>query len=904
MLRLLRRAMAGLNALLRRDRIEQELDEELRSYLESATERHRRAGLSDDAAVRTARIELGSLTAVKDHVREIGWESQLESVWQDLRYAVRMLRRSAGFTSVAVGSLAIGVGATTAIFTLLNALLLRPLPVDHPEQLVEVQGMRALVSFAMYRDLRAHQRVFTDMAVTAPDTAKRLTVISGTRRVHVDNVNVSLATGSYFSLLGLRPAVGRFFTPDDDRGTNSSQSTGSVTVLSYAFWQRQFGGNPLVIGQTVLLDRSPCLVIGVAPRGFTGERAGSVPDAWVPLVPFTPANELEGREGTFGSRIARLKPGVTREQAQGSMTALFQRLLADEGIVKDGIDRRGIRLTSAEAGVDTFVGVTYRRPLGIVMAVALLVLLIACANVANLLIARGARRQSELGIRLAIGCARTRLIRQLLTESLVLSALGAAAGVAVAYWGSRVLVRMVSLGESQVFLDLAPDIRVVLFIMGLVIATGIGFGIAPALMGSRLGPGASLTTRSHGIVSRRRVSRALVAIQVAVSILLLVGTGLFVRSLRNLYAIDRGFTPDHVILVDLLNNPARTDAESLTRVAEEMQARVAGLPGVESASVSWIQLFSGRDQRMRLEIPDFTPRAAALGSGFISQEGIVRARFNPVSAEYFDTVGMTVVAGRGLERGDEASAAPLVAVVNESMARAYFNGRALGRTFSTSEPSLQGRAIEIVGVVGDAKYNNIREPMRPMFYMSLAHMPRPVRSIEVRTRQPIAPLIASIRRVLSEGVPDVMIRRVVTLSDQVDQSLSAEHLIMRLLGFFGTAALLLACIGLYGVLAYSVTQRTAEIGVRLALGASRRAIMRLVLGDTAAMVISGVVIGLGLALATTRVLASFLYGITPTDAGAFTAAVTLLLATASVAAWLPSWRATQLDSTVTLRDSA
>jgi predicted permease len=317
--------------------------------------------------------------------------------------------------------------------------------------------------------------------------------------------------------------------------------------------------------------------------------------------------------------------------------------------------------------------------------------------------------------------------------------------------------------------------------------------------------------------------------------------------------------------------------------------------------VSWIQLFSGRDQRIRLEIPDFTPAVTSRDIGFISQEGIVRARFNPVSANYFKTVGMTLIAGRDFDRSDEATTAPLVAVVNQSMARVYFNGNALGRTFSTSEPSLKGQAIEIVGVVGDAKYNDIREPMRPMFYMPLAQMPRPVRSVEVRTRQPIGPLLASIRRTLAEAVPDVMIRRVVTLTDQVDRSLSAERLIMRLFGFFGAAALLLACIGLYGVLAYSVTQRTGEIGVRLALGATRRAIIRLVLADSAGIVAAGIAVGLVISLAATRLLAGFLYGITPTDARTLAAAVAVLGITAMVAAYLPSRRAAGVDPALVLR---
>jgi predicted permease len=907
MRRLVSRTLGGVRALLHRRRVEEDLDDELRTYLDAAVARHLQKGISREDAIRAARVEMGSAEAVKDHVRDAGWESHLESLWRDAGYAVRMLRRAPTFTLVAVLSLALGIGASTAIFTLLNAILLRPLPVERPEGLVEVAARRSLISFAMYRDFRDSQQVFTDMAVTAQYASSRLTIPGASQPVQVDNVQLRKATGNYFALLGIQPVAGRFFTPGDDRGPNSHETAGSVIVLSYAFWQRQFGGNLQVIGQTILVNRSPCRVIGVAPRSFTGERVGSVPDGWIPLVPFTPANELEGRGGTFGSRFARLKPGVSREQAETAMTALFQRLLTAEGLIKDDVTSRSIVLASASAGVRSFVRVTYLMPLRIVMAVAILVLLIACANIANLLIARGARRQGEIGVRLAIGCGRARLMRQLLTESLVLSTLGAVAGVGVAYWGTTVLLQMVSPAEDPIRLDLAPDTRVLLFLIGMTFVTGIGFGVAPAWRASRVDAAAPLSVlgRRGGAAAKQRFSQALVVVQVAVSLLLLVGAGLLISSLRNLYATDRGFEPEHVVIFDLQHNPPQTEPTALARVADDIRTRVTGLAGIDSASVSWILLFSGRDQRARLEIPGYTRPSEERGRGaFIGDDGAIRARFNPVSPGYFETVGMTLMQGRRLDTRDGASA-PRVAVVNEAMARAYFGpGSPLGRTFSIPVPRnlIKSDPIEIVGVVRDAKFNNLREDMRPMFYVPLAQQLGPLRSLEVRTRQPLAPLVASIRQALADVAPDVMVRRVISLSDQVDQSLSAERLLMRLSGFFGAVALLLACIGLYGVLAYSVAQRTAEIGVRLALGATRRAIIRLVLGDTAAMVLTGVVLGVLLALGATRLLASFLYGVTPTDAATFVSAIALLLGTAAAAAYVPSWRATRINPTVALRE--
>jgi predicted permease len=906
MMAMLSRAIGGIRALLRRKAVEAELDEELRGYLDIAVGQKMATGMSRTQALRAARVEMGSVEALKDRIRDVGWESLVETLWQDVRYAVRALRKSPGFTAVAVASLALGIGANTAVFTFLNALLWRPLPVSRPWELVQLGTLprRSFISFPIYLDLRAGQQVFTDVAATQFERLVRLTISgAGGQTIELDNVPVGPATGNYFEVLGIRPAVGRFFTPEDDRHPNSSETTGSVIVLSDAFWSRQFGRDPQVVGGTILVDRSPCRVIGVAPRGFIGERVGSAPDAWVPLIPFNIPNNLEGRRGTFTAEIARLKPGVDRKRAQTMMTTMFQQLLKSEGIVQDGITRYGIVLVPAGGGIDSGVRIRYVTPLGIAMAIAMLVLLIACANVANLLIARGARRHGEIGVRLAIGCSRGRLVRQLLTESLVLSASGAAAGIVVAYWGTQSLLQMVNAGQVPIRLDVTPDGRVLLFLTAVALLTGVGFGMLPALRASRLDPSPSLRGSGGGSggVSRQRLSRVLVSVQVALSLLLLISAGLLVESFRNLHAIEWGFRPDQVAVFDLRHNPRNSEPSALAGVAADIERRVRALPGVESASVSWILLFGSRDQRTALQIPGYVPPPEDSARFSFIDENVVMVRYNPVSPGYFATVGMTLIEGRGIEEGDRPGA-PLVAVINESLARRYFAaGRAVGRTFVMIAGPARRDPVQVVGVVRDAKYNNLRDDVIPMFYAPIAQMPRELHGLEVRTRGPLPALAGSIRQAIADVTKDVMIQRVVTLTDQVDHSLAADRLMMRLSTFFGMVALLLACVGLYGVLAYQVAQRIPEIGIRLALGATRAGIINLVLGETAAVVAAGIILGVALALSTTRLLATFLFGLTPRDPATVALATALLVGSAALAAYLPSRNAAGVDPNVALR---
>jgi predicted permease len=901
---ILHRLLSGLRAVYHRQRVDREDEEELRQYVEIAARERMADGMSREQAMRAVRLEMGSLPAVKDRMRDAGWDGTFETIWQDARYALRMLRKSPGFAVVAVLSLALGIGANTAVFTFLDALLLRPLPVHNPDELVELRGSGRFISFPMYRDLKAGQQVFTDIAATQGERPFRMTIPGASGgAIELDNVAIGAATGNYFSLLGIVPAAGRFFTDAEDRSPDSSETAGSVIVLSHAFWQRQFGGDPRVIGLTILLNRSECVVVGVAPPGFTGERVGSQPDAWVPLVPFTVSSHLDGRGGTFTFEIARLKPGIAREQAEAMMSTLFRQLLVSEQIVRE-VDKYRIELAPASAGIDSGVRMRYVTPLRIVMATAVLVLLIACGNIANLLIARGAWRRGEIGLRLALGCSRRRLVRQLLTESLMLSAMGAAAGVGVAYLGTQSLLRMVNFGQAPIRLDLTPDLRVLLFLVAVALVTGVAFGMLPALRATRVDPSPALQNGSRGDAggpSRQRLSRALVVAQVALSLLLLISAGLLVQSFRNLHRIEWGFRPDQVVVFELQHNPRNREPRALAGLAADIERRVSAIPGIESASVSWILLFSTMDQRSALQIPGYKPPAEESARFSSIEENIVTARYNPVSPAYFATVGMRLVAGRAFDDRDGAGA-PLVAVINESMERQYYGaGRAVGRTFVRVEGAGRKRSVDVVGVVRDAKFNNLREATRPMYWLPIAQFPMELRGLEVRTREPLSAIVGPVRLAIGDVTKDIMIRRVVPLADQVDRTLSAERLMMRLSGFFSAVALLLACVGLYGVMAYQVAQRTGEIGIRLALGATKRRIVGLVLGETMSVIVAGILVGLMLANMATRLLTAFLYGVGSTDPGTIAVAVGLLVASAAIAAYVPAHRAADVDPNVALR---
>jgi putative ABC transport system permease protein len=583
------------------------------------------------------------------------------------------------------------------------------------------------------------------------------------------------------------------------------------------------------------------------------------------------------------------------------MTLLYQQLVqAEQTPARDSnsspaIKEFNLRLEPG-ATVSNFNPLrrAFRQPLYIIMAIVALVLLIACANVANLLLARAASRRREISVRLAVGCGRFRLIRQLLTESLLLAGLGTAAGLLFAWWGSRVLLRMFDAGPAPPHLDLSPDARVFLFTAAVTLLTGIGFGLAPALRASRLDLASAMKDQAQGTGrhAKQYLGRTLVIFQVALSLFLLIGAGLLIRSLHNLRQIDLGFRTEQSLIFDLAHNPQNSEPASLARVAREVRERVRQIPGVQSASLSSLILFGPSDISTFLNIHGYAPQ----------QGESVRARYNAVSPGYFETLGMTLIAGRGIEERDTENA-PLAVVINEAMAHRYFpGGSAVGRIMEINRDPITGRPVEIVGVVRDAKYNNVRVEVRPMFYVSNQQVPMRMRSIEVRTREPIGSLAVSVRSAVSAVTGDVMIRSVVTLSSQVDRTLAGERMITMLCAFFGALALLLASIGIYGVLSYAVTARTQEIGIRMALGATAKNVLWLVLRQSLTVVLIGIGLGLPLAFGCTRLISGFLYGISPTDPAAIALATLLLILVALLACYLPARRATKVDPMIALRN--
>src|SRR5882672_1703714 len=566
---------------------EDDLKDEIQAHLDLLAEEHERRGLSSAEARLAARRDFGGVEQMKEAYRDQRGFRWIDSLARDVRYTIRLLRKAPVFTAVAVFSLALGIGANTAVFTLLDALLLRTLPVRDSHELVEVTAQKhgefAMISFPMYRDLRDLQDVFGGFVATAGETPYRVTIPdSAGSATELDNIPVGLVSGNYFEVLGVPPALGRFFTADDDRNPHSSEALGSVVVLSDVFWERQFGRDPRILERTISIGRSPCRVIGIAPRGFSGEVVGSSPAAWVPIVPFSSDDNLENRRGVFTAYMARLKPGVDRVRAQAAMTVLFQQLLRAEGRIRDHTEDFTIALADGATGLDVPLRRTFARPIRIVMAIVAVVLLIACANVANLLLARGAARQAEFGVRLAIGCSRRQLVAQVLTESVILSALGAFAGAAVAYGGSGALLGLISTGPAPVALDLQFGVRVFAFLAVVAIGSAVAFGLLPALRMTRVDPGPVLKKSLRAGLGgpAQRASRSFVSLQIALSLLLLIGAGLLLRSLQNLHRLDLGFRADSVLVFDLAHTPQQRDPASLSAVGSQVLRRIRQLPNV------------------------------------------------------------------------------------------------------------------------------------------------------------------------------------------------------------------------------------------------------------------------------------------------------------------------------------
>jgi putative ABC transport system permease protein len=819
---------------------------------------------------------------------------------QDLRYAARTLRRGPVFTTAAVLSLALGIGANTAIFSLLDTTMFRSLPVGDPGRLVIVRphqsGGSAIVSNPVFEEMQARQQVCTGLLATSGP--QRLTVRWGSSPV-LQRLMGSLVSDSYFRILGVNVTVGRGFALRDEEPTSQR-----VAVISYGLWDRQFRLNPAVLGQTVSVSNRPVTIVGVAPSGFEGETPGLAADVWVLLAQFRTVEDLRNRAGSMFQVMGRLRSGVSREQAQASLTVLYQQSLSAElenggATAVTGRSRPTVYHIELEDGGRglLFLQRQFGRPLVIMMAIVALVLLVACANVANLLLARAITRQHEIAVRLALGSGRGRLVRQLLTESVLLALCGGIGGLVLAYASGRFLTMLLAGGLLPLTLHLSPDALVLVFTAAVSLATGVVFGIVPALQATKpnVTPSLGSQTRTRGgSRSRQHLSKALVSSQMAVSLLLLITAGLLINSVRRMHDIDPGFDREGVLLIEVHSDQA-TPPGVLFALTEQLREHIIALPGVRSASCSWLPLFDPfTDLSAPLYIDGYTPRPG----------GTVVARYNTVSPGYFETVGMKLIAGRGFTTRDRENS-PNVVVVNERFVKEYFPSQnPMGKFIAIAVgPKFGWQPREVVGVVRDAKYNDLRRETKPLFYTPFSQMSREVQSIEVRTANALDALVlgSSVRGVLAKIAPNWVVDDVRTVAQQVARPIATERLIARLSAGFGLLALLLAGVGLYGVLSYAAARRTGEIGVRMALGASRSDVLWLVLRECLGLAVAGVGCGLLLAVVATRLLSRFLYGLSATDPSTIAIATFVLIAVAVLAGYIPARRASRMDPLVALR---
>jgi predicted permease len=893
---------------------EMEIVEELALHLEAAYEAALAAGLpAAEAEVRALnsydwRLLECELSRAERPLAARAWQPSLElierrggmrmeSFLQDLRFGVRMLVKNPGFTLIAVLILALGIGANTAIFSLIDAVLLKMLPVERPEQLYFINNaapsMGATPSLAppypCFERFRDGNRSFIGLAAFSMIDPR--IKIDG----QIEEVRGQRVSGNYFSLLGVPALVGRTFTPADDAMPGQGGPDGIVAVISHSYWTRRFGQSPEVIGKTVQLGNRPVTIIGVTPPGFHGLFPGAEINISLPIT-VAGAGMIPQKTSTWFRAVGRLKPGVPVEQARVELDTLFQTYLDELKVSAEG--RRDnfarIELAPASKGLDTLRR-QFSRPLQVLMAIVALVLLIACTNLANLLLVRAAARRKEFAVRLALGASRLRLLRQMLTESLLLVSLGGLLGLFVARWGSAFLVSFFATGRGRLFVNLPLDYRVLLFTGGAALITGLVFGVAPALQTIRIDPGPALKgSAGTSTLARSRFGKVLVVAQVAFSLLLLIGAGLFVRTLYNLKQYDVGFRRDGVLTMRV--NPAETvyQGTRLTNLWKDLLARVERLPGVRNVSLSALSPIGGGGRGVTVTVPGFTPKA----------ERDINIGLNQVSPGYFQTFGIAMSQGRAFTDNDHETA-PKVALLNEMAARFYFGDRSpLGTQISFNDsPNVERVLYQVVGVVKDARYSNLREPDRRRVYLSmLQSLDRLGQlTLAVRAEGRPAELTSVISSELQALGPDITLTNIATLNEQVDQSLLQERLVATLSLFFGLLALLLASIGLYGVLSYDVSRRTQEIGLRMALGANANRVVRLVLRETLRWVAPGVVLGLGLALATTRWVESLLFGLKPHDPMTIGLSMLVLLAVTAVAGYLPAHRAARVDPMVALR---
>ncbi len=840
----------------------------------------------------------------------------MHTLWQDVRYGLRMLAKKPGFTAIAILTLALGIGANTAIFSLIDAVMLKNLPVKRPQELVLFKwdthhwpphfsqtggDSRLSFSYPAFKQFSSHNEALASVFAFVPlgFNEQNVTV---TLNGEPTLANGEMVTGNYFSGLGVTPLLGRTITEEDEQ-----PGAPRVAVISYAYWSGRFGGDPTVLGRAITLNGTSATIVGVTPASFYGEQPGKEPDVWVAFADLPNLRpwgaKPENTDSVFTDRdwislniMGRLKSGVSREQAQSILDATFHQFVTT-GWTPDKPDQvPHLELAAAARGLNN-LREAYSEPLYLLMGVVGLVLLVACANLATLLLARATSRQKEISVRLAIGASRWRLVRQLLTESVILAVIGGALGILFAAWGTQALLALMSHSENQVILAVKLDRSVLLFTFAASVLSGILFGLAPAFRAARLELASAMKENASNVSGGRDghfLGKSLVAAQVAVSLVLMIGAGLFVRTLQKFEQKDLGFNQRNLLNFGIDASRAGYKGEPLVNFYQQLRQRIQALPGVLSATESpfiplsnWSSNTNITVEGSKLNVPNNHLRWIAVGPDF------------------FKTMGIPMIAGRGVEERDLVHA-PKVAVVDETFVQTYLKDTyPLGQRFylgSGTKPDPKYE-FEIVGVVKKAELTDIHAKLLPKAYMSFAQFPEEIGSMyfQVRTAGNPAGLIPVLQDTVHKMDASLPLMDMSTQTELTAEALAQERIMARLSSFFGLLALLLASIGLYGTMAYSVTRKTHEIGIRLALGAAPKNVLRMVIGQGLRLTFVGVVIGILAALEATRLISTMIYGVAATDPATFVAVTLFLVGVALIACYVPARKATRVDPLVALR---
>lgn len=884
--------------LLRSNRVSRDIDREISFHVAERADDLVREGMPPDEAAREAQRRFGHRSLLQEKTRDVDMLTWLESFMSDLRQATRVLRASPGFTTVAVVSLALGIGANTAIFSLINAVMVRSLPVESPEQLVTIanNSYGSELNYPLWEAIRDAKTGF------ASATVFNSTTFDLANGGEVRRVQGNWVSGEYFTTLGVQPAAGRLLTRTDD-----ARGCTPLAVLGYGFWQSEFGGSASAIGKTISLSGKSYQIVGVAANGFFGAEVGRNTQVYVPLcaMDVIVAGDPDMlRHVWFLNLVARVAPNTTIPQVEANIAAALPAIL-EHGLGAEEYqsalkDLKSFRISLSEGvGELSNLRQSYSKALYVLMTVVGIVLLIGCANVANLLLARAAAREREIAVRFALGASRMRVMRQLLTETMLLTTMGAVVGVFFAKWSSALLVQLLSSGRNPVRLAVPIDARVMLFTTAVATFTGLLFGVAPAWRATRTNPQEVMRANARSIASgqsRMSAGKLLVIGQVALSLVLVVGAGLLLGTFNRLSSMNPGFVSENVLLVNADMQKAGFSKDQLPIVTDELLQRIRTVPGVSSVSASNLTPISGSGWNSVISVPGYTPKS--------KKDAIIY--LNEVSDDFFATLKTRIIAGRPFGGGDRRGTQKVV-LVNQTMAAKFFpGGSAVGKQFRIPGPRQkpdEGEVIDVVGVVEDAKYASLKEAPRAVAYLSLSQSTEGNSNInyEIRTNGNPAPIIAAVTAVAAQTNPRISVEYK-NFDDQVAASLTRERLLATLSAFFGVLALLLAMIGLYGTMSYGVSRRRNEIGIRLALGAERAKVLRMVLGEVARMLSIGLIIGIAGALASSKYVASFLFGVKPNDKMTLVMSVIVLAVVALLAGAVPAWRAARLDPMLALRE--